>query len=573
MKLLVLTLLPYISKYKFAIIVSYLCSLSVSAVVLFIGYFVRHRFDASSFINVFEDKLNEVVIVIIFSIVVFGILNAISSYLVSWAQSGYIKDIKESLFSKIVLLGESFVDKESSGELQTRLINDVPSVASSLGNLLPNVSISIVIIIGSIVGIFLSNPVLALAVIGCAILIPIVPMLTSQSLRHRGNKMQAADARSGQLVGETLRNLLVVKAFNREQFEIDKTSGVLHERRRLFLSIEWIQVLAMYITVTFALVMITSIVLFAFHQVAEDIISVGEMIAFTYFAVLLIANSSALMSVFSGLNVLVGQSEKIVEILSFEKIEIDQRNLNAVPKSIELKLVDVSFKYPNRDEFAIRSLNVNFSKFKTTAIIGESGSGKSTLFRLLLRSIDPISGNIYCGSGINISEVDLQLWRERIGFVPQKDGLMSGSVKENIIYGKENASDEELRDASIRANAHDFISGLPEGYDSILGEDGSRLSVGQQQRICIARAVLSNPEVYLFDEATSALDAQNERVVTETLSELAGHSTVIVIAHRLETIKQADSIVLLKEGRLVAQDDFSHVTMLPEFQKVISIEK
>ena len=535
--------------------------------MLFLGFYINENFDQTNLSSITSRDIFRAAMVITSIILIQAVLGFISSYSVSVGASAMIRDLRNAIFKKLLTLGHTYVDKESSGALQNRIISDTAQVGFSVAALAPEIVTSVIGIVGSIVGIFYTNPSLSGLVTISVLLFAVPVFFFNNMFRNKGNLTQTAEASSGQFVGEILRNLLVVIAFNQQNREIERFSERTDEVRERFLSEDRTQSVVMYLFQALLFVFLVFIVIFAINQVREDQIQMGSVVAFVYFAIFFTTRAIGIVGIVSRLGVLQGKATKVLEVLA-EPPTINQGQLEP-PRDFEIGFEDVTYVYPERDSHALRDCNITFRARQTTALVGISGSGKSTIFKLLLRSIDPSSGKILVSGQYDLDSIGLEQWRSKLAYVPQSEGLMSGTISENISYGRPKASRSEIILAAEKAFAHEFISKLPLGYETVLGEAGSRLSVGQQQRIAIARAILTDASCYLFDEITSALDHESELSVTKALVNLSESSLVIVIAHRLDTIKNADSVVLLDEGEVLAQGTFEAVRDLPEFRRVI----
>jgi len=290
-------------------------------------------------------------------------------------------------------------------------------------------------------------------------------------------------------------------------------------------------------------------------DVISGAISGGDLAAFVFYAILVAMSLGAISEVYGELQRAAGATDRLVELLNAESLILDPETPASLPENHqgEVEVKSLTFFYPSRpDHAALKDISLNLEAGKSVAFVGPSGAGKTTFFDLILRFYDPQEGGIYI-DGINIRDLTLEDLRRDIAIVPQLPTLFTGTVRENICYGKPDATEEGIIAAAKAAYAEEFIGRLPEGYDSDLGEGGVRLSGGQRQRIAIARAILKNPKILLLDEATSALDAESEHVVQKALETLMEGRTTFVIAHRLSTVIHADLIAVFDQGRLVEQ--------------------
>ena len=443
-----------------------------------------------------------------------------------------------------------------SGELQTRVIANTTALDKFVGKL------ASLFMVGS-AGVLYINTTLAL-LCGLGAIVLCIPLVLFINPLH----IQAAMALAGRQAGEAFRNSSMVHAFNqsgRERARF-KTSDDIATHS---LAAVRLQTLISTVVNVCMFILLVMIIWFGALQIERDEASIGELVSFAYFAILLISSGIGLVEIVTGLGVAVGNTRKIVDILNVPNDPLHE-GARSISSAVRIEFLDVSYQYPTRNIEALSHVNLSLETGQRIAFVGTSGSGKSTFFKLLLRLHEPTSGKIV-GDGIDASEYSLQSWRTQFGFVPQTEYLISGSVSENIGYGKTDPTREEIEAAAMSANAHEFITELPDSYETDLGEVGSRLSGGQKQRISLARAILVKPRIYLLDEATSSLDAESEQAVESALDRLAATSTLLIIAHRLHTVRHADRIVVLDAGCIVAEGTHEELhASQPVYQKLIS---
>lgn len=563
------TFWPYVYRYRWIIALAYLASLLTTVIALSIGLFINARLDMVLADPELIDTLGEFISIIVVFIVINAVLTFISRYAMAWTGARYIHNLRRDVFAKILTRGELLIDDESSGELQTRVIADTAALDKFLSGTLPSLFTTAIRLIGSVAGVLYINTTLAL-LCGLGAIVLCIPLaFFINPLRKLGERTQTAMALAGRQAGEAFRNSSMVHAFNqigkeRARFKDSSDDIATHT----FAAVR-LQTIISTVVNTCLFILIGMIIWFGALQIERDEASIAELASFTYFAILLISSGIMLVEIVTGLGVTVGNTRKIVDILNVPNDPLHE-GARTISSAVRIEFLDVSYQYPTRKMEALSHVNLSLEPGKRIAFVGTSGSGKSTFFKLLLRLHEPTSGKIV-GDGIDASEYSLQSWRSQFGFVPQTEYLISGSVSENIGYGKTDPTQEEIESAAMSANAHEFISDLPDSYETDLGEVGSRLSGGQKQRISLARAILVKPGIYLLDEATSSLDAESEQAVERAIDRLAATSTVLVIAHRLHTVRHADQIVVLDAGRIVATGTHEELhASQPIYQKLIS---
>jgi ATP-binding cassette subfamily B protein len=380
-------------------------------------------------------------------------------------------------------------------------------------------------------------------------------------VRRLSNQSQDSIASVGSYAGEIIQHIRVVQSYTQEQFEsaafareVERAFAI--ARRRI-----WQRSLLICGAILLLFVGMAGMLWEGGQDVLSGRMSGGELGAFVFYAIMVGSGVATISEVWGELQRAAGAAERLVELLNTRSL-IDDPGPRPLPPGAGmplLRLECVTFAYPTRPEQpALQDFTLTIEAGRCLALVGPSGAGKSTVFELLQRFYDPQEGRILL-AGTNIRELGLQQLREHIALVPQQPALFTGDVRYNIAYGRPEASDDEVVAAARAAHAHDFISNLPEGYASHLGEQGVRLSGGQRQRIALARAFLNDPEILLLDEATSALDTESEYQVQQALHEMMKGRTTVIIAHRLSTILHADTIAVLDRGRLVATGTHSEL--------------
>ena len=488
-------------------------------------------------------------------ILVLAIATGARFFFVSLFGEKVIADLRRHLYAHLLSLDQSFFERTRSGELLSRLSADTEMLRGLVGSAISIALRSSVTVVGSAVMLAITSPRLAAyALIGIPVIVlPLV--LSGRRVRKaaRDNQDRVADANAR--ASETLNAMHTVQSYAREAYEAERFSGAVlrslqSARRRIRMQ--------SLLTMTFIGLAFGAIVFVLWvgaHQVVSHEMTAGLLGQFLGYAVLGGGSVAALSEVWNEVQRASGGMERINDLLH----EASQLPVPAQPQPLpkplrgEVRLDHVRFHYPTRpDAAALEDFSLVVSPGETVALVGPSGAGKSTVFQLLLRFHDPEGGRVLV-DGVDIRTVEPRDLREGIALVPQDPVIFGTTARENLRYGRLEATDAEIEAAARSAEAHEFLLALPQGYDSELGERGARLSGGQQQRLAIARALLKDAPILLLDEATSALDAQSERAVQHALERLMEGRTTLVIAHRLATVLKADRIVVMDHGRVVAQ--------------------
>jgi ATP-binding cassette, subfamily B, bacterial len=448
----------------------------------------------------------------------------------------------------------TFFEVTRTGEVLSRLTTDTTLVQSIAGMNLSITLRSAIQLIGALAMLVATSPSLAGMIV---LLIPVVlvPLImVGRKLRHLSRESQDKIADTSGLAGETLNAIQTVQAFTLEKLHseryrsvVEQSFGVAIRRNRVRAALTAIGTMVVFGGVTFVLWQ-------GARRVLAGEMTGGELSQFLIYAVYVGVSAASLSEMWGEVQRAAGAMERLIELKrATPQIVAPQNPETFPPKPLgHIRFDDVSFRYPSRpDSLALDRFTLEIRPGENVAFVGPSGAGKSTTFQLLLRFYDPASGRVLI-DGVNVANANPEDVRSRIGLVPQETVLFGATARENIRYGRPTATDAEIEAAARAAGADSFIQQLPQGYDTFLGERGTRLSGGQRQRIAIARALLKDPPILLLDEATSSLDAESERYVQQALERLMEHRTTIIIAHRLATILKADRIVVLDHGRIVA---------------------
>ncbi len=477
------------------------------------------------------------------------------SYWLNWIGERVVADIRQAVFDKVLHLDIGFFEQVRAGEIISRLTSDTALLQVVVGSTLAMALRSVLIIIGGIAMLAITSPTLTALVLGGVPLVIVPSWLLGARVRRLSRVSQDRIADVGAYVDEAVHGIRTVQAFNHQAMDSARYRAQVESAFQVACARSSASAVLSGLATVLTFGAIGTVLWVGGRRVLEGTLTGGELSAFLFYAVLLAGSVSSLSELAGQLLRGAGASERLLELLQIAPaIPItEDRSLPLIqPPQGQLEFQQVEFCYPSRPEQpSLSELNLKIRPGERVALVGPSGAGKSTLFQLLLRFYDPTRGLIRF-DGRDIRRLDLLALRAQIALVPQEPVIFGASAYENIRYGLVTASDVAVRRAAAAAHATAFIERLPEGFHTYLGERGVRLSGGERQRIAIARAMLRNPRLLLLDEATSALDAESERLVQDALEHLMQERTSLVIAHRLATVRNADRILVLDQGRIVA---------------------
>ncbi len=502
-----------------------------------------------------DDDMKGLVLVIGLVLVLFllkNIFNYLAMYFITFLRNGVLKDIRNKMYEKVVDLPVSYFSEKRKGDVIARITSDVLEIQHSFLSILELIVREPLTILFTILVMFGISAKLTLFVF---VFIPVAGMIISRigkSLKKKSDRVQKEQGEFLSIVEETLSGLRVIKAFNAESRFIRIFKNSTDRFYRFSNSLLNRQNLASPTGEFLGILVIGVLLWFGGKMVlVEGTLDASSFIAYMGLAYNILTPAKAISKASYRVRKGNAAAERVLEVLESENPIKDKKNAQDIQrfeKQIELK--NVGFKY--EDEYILKDFDLKVLKGHTVALVGQSGSGKSTIANLVTRFYDVNEGAILL-DGTNIKDVSKKSLRNLMGLVMQDSILFNDTAAKNIALGKENATREEIIEAAKVANAHDFIMELPNGYDTNIGDGGNKLSGGQKQRLSIARAVLTNPPIMILDEATSALDTESERLVQDALEKMMRNRTSIVIAHRLSTVQNADSIVVLQKGKIVEQ--------------------
>lgn len=548
----------YLSPFKSQIIVILLSIAIVSSAILGLGYALKYLIDQ----GFKEHNLNNLNQAFILFIIIIGLLSIASynrSFRVNWICEQLETNIKKDTYKNIINLSPSFFELNKVSNIVSRLTTDLSLVSNTIVMICSFSLRNIIMAIGGLILLCISSFKLTFYVL---IILPIILLpliIIGRKTRNLSKKNQQEISNCNSQLEESLNFIKTIQAYNQTNYEYNRFEKLLKDTQQI--AYQRIKLRSILFALVIALILssIAVVLWIGGHDVIAGRMSAGSLSSFIFYSILVATSIGGLSEVFSDWQRAIGALERIIEINKATSaiIEIDNPVILINSNDVDLNLENIHFTYPSQPNIKIlEDININIQNGKTIALVGPSGAGKSTIFQLLLRFYDPDSGSIKINN-TDIKNLSLKNLRENFALVSQDSVIFSGTAYENILYGKTDATKTQVEEAAKMAEIFDFFNSLPDGLNTYLGEKGVKLSGGQKQRIAIARAILRNPKVLLLDEATSALDSENERLVQQALSKFRENRSTLVIAHRISTIVNADQIIVLNKGKIVAEGTHS----------------
>lgn len=560
---------PFVAPYKSRLLVGSIGILMTTGAMAAIPQYVRTMVDSAlktGDVDLLDKSVGFLMLTIL--IMVAGIF--IRTLAVRFTGMKVVADVRKKAYAHVLTLDTEFFEKNRTGEIISRLVTDITTLQDVVGAQIPFLIRGIVLLFASLAMLFYTNATLTVMMLLVAPVLIFVGLYLGSKWREYSRDIQQEIADISAQVEESIGSLRTVRSFSQEDMETSRLNT--HVDGYLKLSWQWVVSVASFFS--FNVFAGFSAIALVMWVGGRDVIAggftIGEMMAYFLYIAFLGDAFSSISNFWPSLQTAAGATERLFELLNTQPEIADVESptpLGDTKKGRTILFKNVTFNYPTRPEFpALNNILLEADAGKTIAIVGPSGAGKSTLFHLILRFYDPQEGEILMDN-VNIKHISQKVLRREVAIVAQDAAIFSTSILENIRYGNPLATLEEVQQAAKVANIDKFIEELPEKYDTLVGEKGIRLSGGQKQRISIARTVLKNPSILLLDEATSHLDAESERKVQKSFDKLMKNRTTIVVAHRLATVKNADKIIVMDKGDVVAIGKHEELILKSELYK------
>ncbi|HRF94443.1 MAG TPA: ABC transporter transmembrane domain-containing protein [Aggregatilineales bacterium] len=496
------------------------------------------------------DLLNQVTLFLLVVFLLRSITSFIEGYNLNYIGERIMVDLRTQLYTHLNTLSMGFFVERRVGELVSRMSSDVTTMRSVLTDNINVLLQQTTVMVGSVVVMFVINARLTLFILALIPVLVGLGFVFGFYLQRISTRIQDELAGSTVVMEESLQNIREVKSFVREPYEIQRYNDAI--TRSFKAAIQLLRITSVFGPFMLFLVFgsLALILWFGGQEVIAQRLTGGQLISFLFYGITVAGSFGSLVGLYTNFQKAIGSTKRVFELLDTQpsvKDKPDAQVITNVRGKIAFK--DVDFTYDTKQE-VLKGISLEVAEGEILAIVGASGAGKSTTFNLIPRFYDPTSGSVLL-DGVDLRDITQASLRENIGIVPQETLLFGGTIRENIRYGKLDATEDEIIAAAKAANAHQFITELTDGYETVVGERGTKLSGGQRQRVAIARAILKNPRILLLDEATSSLDSESEQLVQEALSRLMQNRTTIIIAHRFSTVRVANRIAVLDKGELV----------------------
>jgi len=507
-------------------------------------------------------RLDSIALLLLGVFLVQGAFNYVRIYYLSAIGEGIVADLRSQVYAHIMTLPVRFFDSRKTGEITSRLTSDVSVVQSTVSSSLASAISQAITLIGGLVLMFVASVTLSAVVLSFLPIAIVAAAIFGRRLRRISTHYQDKVADANASAEEAIAANRVVKWFTAEETEIRRYVGKVQESYRVALRRARLRALFSPFVQFVGFGTIALVMWIGGRQVLNNSLTAGELVTFLLYTLTVAGSIGAFTGLYGSLQEALGASQRIFELLGEQRgIEdpVSPVTIEAVEGRITFE--DVGFRYSDRDIDVLDSMNLEVAPGEVVALVGPSGAGKSTIVQLIPRFFDPTSGRILI-DGVDLRDLRLRDLRSYMAAVPQETQLFSGTIMENLLLAKPEATVAEVHAAAEAANAHDFIESFPSGYETIVGERGVKLSGGQRQRVAIARALLNDPRILILDEATSSLDSESEATVQEALDRLMMGRTTLVIAHRLSTVRNADRLAVIDGGQIVQEGN--HEQLLAE---------
>lgn len=553
----------FVWPYRFSFFMGMLFLLFSSLTLLTFPFVAGKLIDTASGESWLVEDINLIALMLVGILLIQSIFSFFRVWLFAKVNERSMRDIRKALYSQLVQLPMTFFDKRRTGELISRITSDVSMLQEAFSTTLAELFRQLITLLAGVAFLFFTTPKLTLFMVATFPVLVIFAMVFGRFIRKLSKQTQDELAAANVIVEETMQSIMTVKSFVGEDYESKRYENGLNRVVRVALKAAGFRG-AFISFIIFALFGgIVAVMWYGATLVASGEMSVGDLVSFVLYTTFIGGSIAGLGDIYGQIQKAIGSSERVLEILD-EEPEVSTADFQQVPVFGTIAFNQVTFAYPTRPEVdVLKHMSFEVEAGQKIALAGHSGAGKSTIIQLLLKFYEVSKGEI-CVDGKPLKDWNLKQLRSNIGIVPQEVLLFGGSIRENIAYAKPDASEEEIIEAAKKANAWQFITKLPEGLDTLVGERGIKLSGGQRQRVAIARAILKDPAILVLDEATSSLDAESESLVQEALDELMKNRTTIIIAHRLATIRKVDKIYVLSDGQIVEQGSHEYLASQEE---------
>ncbi|MAM59898.1 ABC transporter transmembrane domain-containing protein [Maritimibacter sp. UBA3975] len=543
----------FLSPYKALLVAALLALVFTAGISLIMPLAVRRVIDGFS--SSADALLDQYFLAAMGIAILLALGTGLRYYLVTRLGERVVADIRVAVFDRVIGMSPAFYEKIMTGEVLSRITTDTTLILSVIGSSVSVALRNVLILLGGTVMLLFTSAKLTglVLLVVPVVMIPIIVL--GRRMRVLSRENQDWIAKSSGKASEALLSVQTVQAFTHEGPSKAVFHDVTEESFRSAQKRITTRSAMTIIVITLIFSGVVGVLWIGARDVRADEMSIGALVQFVIYAIMVAGSVGALSEIWSELQRAAGATERLAELLNAEDEVNDAETPRALPTPVTgaIRFDNVTFRYPARPEHvALDSVSLEVKPGETVALVGPSGAGKSTIIQLLQRFYDPAEGAVEI-DGIDLRELERRAFRRHVALVPQDAVIFADTARENIRFGRPGASDDEVEAAARAAAAHGFLTKLPDGYDSYVGERGVMLSGGQKQRIAIARAILRDAPILLLDEATSALDAESERLVQQAVEEMAKGRTTLIIAHRLATVKKADRIVVFEEGRIVAQ--------------------
>jgi subfamily B ATP-binding cassette protein MsbA len=550
----------FVRPYRWMLLVALLATAVSSLLGLVFPNFVGRLIDSALAGAKTPSALNQVALGLFGIFLIQSVFNYINTFLLARIGQGVVADLRKALFAHLIYLPLRFFESRKTGEITSRLTSDISTVQTAVSSSLVQLVSQAITLLGGITIILVTNWKLTLVMLAVVPLVIVFASISGRNLRKLSRRVQDKLAEANADAEEAISGVRVVQAFSAEALEAGRYAARIEASFQAALRVARSRALFSAVIQFASFGSIVLVIWFGGRLVLVGQMTVGELVSFLFYTLFVAISIGSFTGLYATFQETLGATSRIFGLMD-EESEIKALGPVVKPENVkgQVQLEGVGFGYADRGIEVLKNINLKAQPGQVVALVGPSGSGKSTLIALIPRFYDPQQGRVLL-DGQDIRHIEPLELRRHIAMVPQETQLFSGSIADNIRYGKPQASDTEVMEAARAANAHEFIEAFLEGYQTLVGERGVKLSGGQRQRVAIARALLKNPEILILDEATSSLDSESEALVQEALEVLMKGRTTFVIAHRLSTIREADLIAVLDGGEIVEQG--SHAELL-----------